>query len=135
MGEEYIMRLSLKEKYYYYWEATKMVKARTFTRRKTFSKNTQRKKQLRGIKPGMGVDVYDPAKALLDENLLGRAIWDCLKNDDPEGVIEVIKIHLDAYNKTQLASHAELPKTTLYHSFKNKNPTLKTLAKLVHACL
>lgn len=65
---------------------------------------------------------------------IGRAIWECLKNEDPEGVIEMIKIHLDAVNKVQAAKKAALPKTTLYHSLRSKNPTIKTLAKLVHAC-
>ena len=55
------------------------------------------------IKPGMGVDSYDPTEALLDEERIGRVIWECLKDGDSEGVIEVIQIHLEAYNKTQLA--------------------------------
>jgi hypothetical protein len=48
------------------------------------------------IKPGMGVDAYDPTRALLDEERMGRAIWECLKEGDSEGVIEVIQIHLEA---------------------------------------
>lgn len=83
----------------------------------------------------MGVERYDPTEALLDEERIGRAIWECLKNGDSEGVIEVIQIHLEACNKTQLAKEAHLPKTTLYHSFRSKNPTIRTLAKLVHACV
>lgn len=83
----------------------------------------------------MGVRRYDPTEALLDEERIGRAIWECLKNGDPEGVIEVIQIHLTACNKAQLARDADLPKTTLYHSLRSKNPTIKTLAKLVHACV
>ena len=83
----------------------------------------------------MGVEIYDPTKSLLDEGLISRAIWECLKEGDSEGVIEMIQIHLNAVNKTRAAKGADLPKTTLYHSFKNKNPTIRTLAKLVHACL
>jgi len=83
----------------------------------------------------MGVDSYDPTTALLDEERIGRAIWECLKNGDSEGIIEVIQIHLEAYNKTHLAKEAHLPKTTLYHTLRSKNPTIKTLAKLVHACV
>ena len=83
----------------------------------------------------MRIDTYDPTASLLDEDRIGRAIWECLKNDDPEGVIEVIQIHLEAVNKTQIAKKADLAKTTLYHSFRSKNPTIKTLAKLIHACL
>jgi probable addiction module antidote protein len=112
-----------------------MGKTRTSVKRKISTKSTQRKKASRTIKPGMGVDSYDPTEALLDEERIGRAIWECLKNGDSEGVMEVIQIHLEAYNKAQLAKEAHLSKTTLYHSLRSKNPTIKTLAKLVHACV
>lgn len=112
-----------------------MDKVKTSVRRKASTKSTRHKKGSRTIKSGMGVDTYNPTQALLDEKRIGRAVWECLKNDDPEGVIEVIQIHLEACNKTQLAKEAHLPKTTLYHSFRSKNPTIRTLAKLVHACV
>lgn len=112
-----------------------MVKTKTSVRQKASTKNIQLKKKTRSIKLDAGIDRYDPTAALLDEERIGRAIWECLKNGDSEGVIEVIQIHLEAYNKTQLAKEAHLPKTTLYHSLRSKNPTIKTLAKLVHACV
>jgi DNA-binding phage protein len=86
------------------------------------------------LKTGLGVTAYNPTKALLDEDRIGRAIWECLKNEDTEGVIEIINIHLEAKNKMQLIEETNIPKTTFYHSLRSKNPTLKTLAKLVHAC-
>lgn len=112
-----------------------MDKTKTSVRRRASVKSIQRKKAPRSIKPGMGVDTYDPTEALLDEERIGRAIWECLKDGDSEGVIEVIQIHLKACNKAQLAKEAHLPKTTLYHSLRSKNPTIRTLAKLVHACV
>lgn len=111
-----------------------MDRIKTSIRRKASSKSTHFK-NTHSIKPGMGIDTYDPTEALLDEERIGRAIWECLKNGDPEGVIEVIQIHLEACNKTQLAKEANLSKTTMYHSFRSKNPTIRTLAKLVHACV
>lgn len=56
-----------------------------------------------------------------------------LKNNDPEGVIEVISTYLNAIEKTHFAKKANIPKSTLYHSLKSKNPTIKTLAKIIHA--
>lgn len=76
---------------------------------------------------------YDPMKDLLDEQLISNAIWECLKDNDPDGVIEILEIHLRAKNKSKLARDHDLPRTTFYHAFKSKNPTLHTLAKLVHA--
>jgi DNA-binding phage protein len=112
-----------------------MDKLKTSIRRKPFSKSILRKETTRKIKSGMGVDAYDPTKALLDEERIGRAIWECLKKGDSEGVVEIIQIHLEAYNKTRLAKAVHIPKTTMYHSFRSKNPTIRTLAKLIHACM
>lgn len=76
---------------------------------------------------------YNPSKDLLDEQLIAKAIWECLKENDPDGVIEILEAHLRAKNKSQFAKEHNLPRTNLYHAFKSKNPTLHTLAKLVHA--
>lgn len=76
---------------------------------------------------------YDPIKELTDENFIGKAILECLVNNDPEGVMEVIGIYLNALEKTEFVQKSHVPKSTLYHSLKSKNPTIKTLAKLMHA--
>jgi hypothetical protein len=47
----------------------------------------------------------------LDEELIGRAIWDFLKNGDSEGVIEVIRIYLEAVNKTQIAKESDMARS------------------------
>lgn len=76
---------------------------------------------------------YDPNKDLLNDQLIAKAIWECLKENDPDGVIEILETHLRAKNKSAFAKEHELSRTTIYHAFKSKNPTLHTLAKLVHA--
>lgn len=104
-----------------------MVRQRILTKRKKSTRTgsmTKLKKQPRE---------YNPTKDLLNERLIAQAIWECLKENDPEGVIEILEAHLSAKNKSQLAKEHDLPRTTLYHAFKSKNPTLHTLAKLVHA--
>lgn len=78
-----------------------------------------------------GLTEHDPTKRLLDEDLIARAIWSCLKNNDPEGVIEIIEAHNYAKNITAAAKDNDLPRTTLYHAFKSKNPTVKTLSKMI----
>ena len=87
------------------------------------------------LKKSTGIRKSNPTEELLNEELIGRAIWECLKEGDSEGMIEVIGIYLEAVNKTQVAKESELARSTLYHTLKNKNPTVKTLAKLVHACV
>lgn len=104
-----------------------MAKAKTLTRQKKFTKNGS---MTRFKKPPRE---YNPTKDLLDEELIAMAVWECLKENDPDGVIEILEAHISAKNKSQLAKEHDLPRTTLYHAFKSKNPTLHTLAKLVHA--
>ena len=112
-----------------------MGKAKTSRRQKTSSKKIQIKPKALRIKRSANVDLYDPTEALLNEEKIGRAIWECLKEGDSEGVIEVIQVHLKAVNKTRLAKEVHLSKTTMYHALRSKNPTIKTLAKLIHACV
>ncbi len=83
------------------------------------------------LKKNMGLREYSPTQELLNEDFIAKAIWECLKDNDPEGVIEIIEAHLYAKNITAKAKENDLPRTTLYHAFKGKNPTVKTLAKLV----
>lgn len=87
------------------------------------------------LRKDTGVRVSNPREELLDEELIGRAIWECLKNGDSEGVVEVVSIYLEAVNKTQIARESDMARSTMYHILKSKNPTVKTLAKLVHACV
>jgi len=87
------------------------------------------------LKKGTGVRECNPTEELLDEELIGRAIWECLKDGDSEGVIEVVSIYLEAVNKTQVAKQTSMARSTMYHILKSKNPTIKTLAKLIHACM
>ena len=108
-----------------------MAKAKTLLRRKKFSQNMPKLRLKKGIK----LAKHDPFKALLDEKIIAQAFWDCLKENDPEGAMEVISAHLSALNKVHLANEAEISRSTLYHTLKSKNPTLKTVAKLIHCCL
>ncbi len=77
---------------------------------------------------------YSPTKELLDEKFIAEAIWECLKNNDPEGVVEIIQAHLRVVNKSKAAASHSIPRSSLYNALKGKNPTIKALAKLVNCC-
>lgn len=85
------------------------------------------------LKKGARVREINPTEELLNEDLISRAVWECLKEGDSEGVIEVIRIYIEAVNKTHIAQKAEVARSTIY-ALKGGNPTVKTLAKVVHAC-
>ena len=99
-----------------------MAKAKTSLRRKKFSENTPKLRLKKGVK----LNEHDPFEALLDEQLIAQAFWDCLKENDPNGAMEIISAHLNALNK------ANISKSPIYHNLKSKNPTIKTVAKLIH---
>jgi DNA-binding phage protein len=85
------------------------------------------------LKKGARVRESNPTDEILNEDLISRAIWECFKEGDSEGVIEIFEIYLHAANKTRMAKEASVARSTVY-SLKGGNPTVKTLAKLVHAC-
>lgn len=58
-------------------------------------------------------------------------ILHCLINDDPEAAMEILENDLKA--RTSGLKDCELPKTTLYNAFRDKNPTLRTFAKLMRS--
>lgn len=109
-----------------------MAKARTLLRRKKFSGNMPNKLRL---KKGVKLSKHDPFKTLLNEKLIAQAFWECLKENDPEGAMGIINAHLNALNKAQFAKESEIPRSTVYHSMKSKNPTLRTVAKLIHCSI
>lgn len=76
---------------------------------------------------------YDPMKDLLNEELIAAAVWECLKENDPDGVIEILEAHLRAKNKSKLAREKNLPEPQFIMPLRVKIPTLQTLAKLGHA--
>lgn len=87
------------------------------------------------LKEGARVKEINPTEELLDEDLISRAIWECFKEGDSDGVIEIIATYLHAVSKTQIAKEALVARSTVYTlKKKGSNPTVKTLAKVIHAC-
>ena len=86
------------------------------------------------IKKGAKVSKFDPEKYLTKE-FIGSAIMECLLNNDPEGVVDLLEIYLEEHNKVAFFKEAKVSRSTAYQALKHKNPTIKTLAKIVHtAC-
>ncbi len=79
------------------------------------------------------VSVFSPTESLKDIKLIGTAIMQHLIANDPSGVMETIETHLEALNKSKFSKEAGVPRSTIYKLFKMKNPTIKTLAKILHA--
>lgn len=80
-----------------------------------------------------GIRKAKPLKDLTDENQISLAVFECLLNNDPEGAMEMIQIYLEAMNKAKMRRKTKLPKSTMYSALKHRNPTIKTLAKIMYA--
>lgn len=89
-------------------------------------------KKLR-LKSWKGVRVHNPEKTLLNEKLVSEAILECLKDNDTETLMEILEGYLAALNRSKFSRESKVPRRTLYHTLRNRNPTIKTLAKIVHA--
>ena len=48
------------------------------------------------------VKEYSPTVRLAGENFVILAVWDYLKDNDPEGVIGILEAHMEAINKLQV---------------------------------
>jgi len=69
----------------------------------------------------------------LPKDNIEKAIVECLENNDSEGVMEVISIYLEEINKSKMPESNQLHRQTIYSALKHKNPTIKTLAKIMHS--
>lgn len=74
-----------------------------------------------------------PLEELIDPQMTALALLECLQNNDPDGVMEIIAIYLEAVNKAKLRQEVNYPRSTLYSTLKHRNPTIKTLAKIMYA--
>lgn len=102
-------------------------------KQKTVSKR-QKKESTLSLEDFEGIGrEHNPSDYLTNPDNIGTAIVECLENNDPEGVMEVIAIYLEAVNKTKLSQSRGLHRQTVYSALKHRNPTVKTLAKLMHS--
>lgn len=78
-----------------------------------------------------GAKKLDPLTELTDAQETSKAVFECLLKNDPEGAMEMIEIYLEALNKAKMRRDTKLPKSTMYSALKHRNPTIKTLAKIM----
>ena len=72
-----------------------------------------------------------PINELADPDQTAKAVFECLMDNDPQGAMEIIEMYLEAVNKASLMRVAKLPKSTMYSAFRHRNPTIRTLAKIM----
>lgn len=85
------------------------------------------------LKPGIKTYRWNLAEEMSDPELTAKALFQCLIDGDPEAFKEIFSAHIEAKNVTQLAKKSKISRRTLYHALsKDGNPSLSTIAKLMH---
>ncbi len=106
------------------------------TKKKTLKKREECFNDIPIVKPSKQVKVkkFDPEEKLRDKNFVAQALFDALSEGDEEAALEIINAYVQAMKKTEIAKHEKMATSTVYHALSPKaNPTLKTVAKLLHA--
>jgi len=106
-----------------------MRKAKTSNKRSGYIESGSEHSSVQLKKPARP---YIPEEELLDETLIARGVWECLCANDPSGAMEIIETHLWAKDISKKSREKGVARTTVYHAFKSRNPTLSTLAKMLH---
>lgn len=84
------------------------------------------------LKKGIKLTKHHPEKSLKDFDKVGAALLECLIENDTEAFIEILDGYLQV-NRSKVAKQAHIARSTIQQALSHKgNPTLKTLAKIVH---
>lgn len=87
------------------------------------------------LKKNVKVKIHQPEKSFKNFNKVGAALLASLMENDTEAFIEILDGYLQI-NRAQVAKKAHIARSTVQQALsKNGNPTLKTLAKIVHESL
>lgn len=75
---------------------------------------------------------HKPDQFFKDFDKVGAALLESLIENDTEAFIEILDAYLKV-NKARVAKKANMSRSTIQHAFSKKgNPTLKTIARIVH---
>ncbi len=85
------------------------------------------------LKNRRGILEFDPDIRLQKPEIIARALWECLVENDIEAFKEILRSHLEVVNKDTLAKKAGIPRRTLFRMLSPEgNPTLENLGKIIH---
>ena len=69
-----------------------------------------------------------------DKDFVAKALFEALSDGDEEAALEIIMAYVKAVGKGEIAKHENMAISTVYHALSRRgNPTLKTVAKVLHA--
>lgn len=84
------------------------------------------------IKRNEKIKIHHPDRSYKKLNKVGAALLDCLIQNDTEAFIDILDGYLQV-NRSVVSQKAKMARSTIQQALSRKgNPTLKTLAKIVH---
>jgi len=90
--------------------------------------------QVRKLKKSVKTASVKSSSRLKDRELVFRALWQCLVEEDIESFKDVLRGHMEAVNKQLLSKKANTSRRTLYRILSPEgNPTLKNVSKVISA--
>ena len=105
------------------------------TKKKTSKKQSFCFEDMPALKPKKGIKLKKSraVEYFKDPKEVGYALLQCLENNDPDAFIEILDAYLGV-NRMQVAKKANLSRSTVQLAFSKKgNPSIKTIAKIVHS--
>lgn len=75
---------------------------------------------------------HKPSDFFKAHNKVAEALLQSLEDDDVEAFLEILDAYLKV-NRTKIAKQTKLSRTTIQNALSKKgNPTIRTIAKIVH---
>ena len=88
----------------------------------------------RKLKRGSKIQNVKSAVRLKDQELVFRAFWQCLVEQDIESFKDILRGHLEALNKEAFAKQSKTSRRTLHRILSPEgNPTLKNISSVLSA--
>lgn len=85
------------------------------------------------LKNRKGIAEFNPNVRLQKPEVVAKALWECLVENDIDAFKEILRSHLEVTNKNKLAQKAGIPRRTLFRMLSPEgNPTLDNLGKIIH---
>lgn len=77
---------------------------------------------------------YDPARKLRNPKFVAEAFFQALSDNDVDAALDALEGYLMATGKATLSREGNIAPSTVYNALsEGANPTLKTVARLLHA--
>lgn len=76
--------------------------------------------------------IHNARQPFRNKKDVALALFQCLEDNDPESFVEILETYLEV-NKAEIAKKTNLSRSTVQNAFSNRgNPTIRTIAQIVH---